>query len=87
MKTKFAAPLSLVAVALLSSAALAATETKTGEVKTADVAKHQLSLATGETFDVGSHIKLDKVKVGEKVTVTFEKKNGKMEASKIVPAK
>lgn len=87
MKTKFAAPLSIVAVALLSSAALAATETKTGEVKTADVAKHQLSLATGETFDVGSHIKLDKVKVGEKVTVTFEKKNGKMEASKIVPAK
>lgn len=87
MKTKFAAPLGLVAVALLSSAALAATETKTGEVKTTDVAKHQLSLASGETFEVGSHVKIDKIKVGEKVTVTFENKNGKMEASKVVPAK
>lgn len=85
--TKIYAPLSLVAVALFSTSALAATETKTGEVKTTDVAKHQLSLATGETFDVGSHVKLDKVKVGEKVTVTFENKNGKMEASKVVPAK
>lgn len=87
MKTKFAAPLGLVAVALLSSAALAATETKTGEVKTTDVAKHQLSLASGETFEVSSHVKIDKIKVGEKVTVTFENKNGKMEASKVVPAK
>jgi Cu/Ag efflux protein CusF len=87
MKSKIMATLGLVAVALFSSAAMAATETKTGEVKTTDVAKHQLSLASGETFEVGSHVKLDKVKVGEKVTITFESKNGKMEASKIVPAK
>lgn len=87
MKSKIMAPLGLVAVALFSSAAMAATETKTGEVKTTDVAKHQLSLASGETFEVGSHVKLDKVKVGEKVTITFENKNGKMEASKVVPAK
>lgn len=85
--TKISAPLSLVAVALFSTAALAATETKTGEVKTTDVAKHQLSLSTGETFEVGSHVKLDKIKAGEKVTITFENKNGKMEASKVVPAK
>lgn len=87
MKTKFSAPLGLVAVALLSSAAFAAAQTKTGEVKTADTAKHQLSLSSGETFEVGSQVKLDKVKVGEKVTITFENKNGKMEASKVVPAK
>ncbi|HPG89109.1 MAG TPA: DUF1344 domain-containing protein [Hyphomicrobium sp.] len=86
MTSKFFAPMGLVAVALFSSAALAATETKTGEVKTTDVAKHQLSLASGETFEVGSHVKLDKIKAGEKVTITFENKNGKMEASKVVPA-
>lgn len=85
--TKISAPLGLVAVALFSTAALAATETKTGEVKSTDATKHQLSLSTGETFEVGSKVKLDKVKVGEKVTVTFENKNGKMEASKVVPAK
>lgn len=87
MNFKNSVPMGLLAVALLSSAALAATESKTGEVKSADIAKHQLSLASGETFDVGTHVKLDKIKVGEKVTVTFETKNGKMEASKVVPAK
>lgn len=73
--------------ALASSAALAASQTKTGDVKSTDPAKHELTLATGDTFTVKNGIKLDKIKAGEKVAVTYEQKDGKMLASKVRHAK
>ena len=75
------------AVVLASTAAMAATETKTGEIKSTDAAKHELVLSTGDTFELGSKVKIDKLKVGEKVTVTYEMKDGKMLASKVHPSK
>jgi len=87
MNSKFSAPLALIAAALFSSAAMAAHETKIGEVKSIDTAKHDLVLTSGETFHVGSHVKLENLKIGEKITVTFETKDGKMKASKVEPAK
>jgi Cu/Ag efflux protein CusF len=83
MSKKILAPLALATLAALSSAALAATQTKTGDVKSTDIAKHELTLASGDTFEVGSSVKLNKIKAGDKVAITYEMKDGKMVASKV----
>jgi hypothetical protein len=83
MSKKTVASALVVGLTLLSSAALAAAQTKTGEVKSTDATKHELVLSTGDTFELGSNIKIDKLKVGDKVTVTYDMKDGKMVASKV----
>ncbi|WP_333794403.1 DUF1344 domain-containing protein [Hyphomicrobium sp.] len=87
MSIKTIAPIFIAAVAVASTAALAATHTRTGAVKSADSAKHELTLSNGDTFQVGSSVKLNTLKTGEKVAVTYEMKGGKMVASKITPTK
>jgi len=87
MSKKAIAPVALAALAVMSTAALAATQTVTGDVKSTDAAKHELTLANGDTFELGSSIKLGKIKTGDKVAVTYEMKNGKMMASKVKHAK
>jgi Cu/Ag efflux protein CusF len=69
--------------ALSASAAYAAAQTKTGDIKSTDVAKHELTLASGDTFEVPSGVKLEKFKAGDKVAITYETKDGKMLASKV----
>lgn len=86
MKFKSILPAALIA-AFSASAAMAAPLTKTGEIKSTDATKHELVLATGDTFVVGAKVNLAKLKAGEKVTVTYETKDGKNEASKVAPAK
>jgi Cu/Ag efflux protein CusF len=87
MSKKAVGPVALAALAVFSTAALAATQTKTGDVKSTDTAKHELTLANGDTFEVASKVKLDKIKAGDKVAVTYELKDGKMVASKVHHAK
>lgn len=87
MSKKAVAPVALAVLAAFSTAALAAAQTKTGDVKSTDTAKHELTLATGDTFQVGSNVKLDKIKAGDKVAITYEMKDGKMVASKVHHAK
>ena len=87
MFSKSVAPLALVGAVAISTAALAATQTTTGEVKSTDLSRHELVLSTGDTFSASSRIKLDKLKPGEKVTVSYDIKNGKMMATKVRPAK
>lgn len=82
MSKKAAAPVALAMLAVFSTPALAA-QTKTGDVKSTDAAKRELTLATGDTFEVGSSVKLDKIKAGDKVAITYEMKDGKMLASKV----
>lgn len=77
----------LAGIALTSTAALAASQTKAGEIKSTDAAKHEFTLASGETFQASSHVNLAKLSVGEKVTIIYETKEGKMVASKVRPAK
>ena len=79
--------LAFAGVAVLSASAFAAAQTKTGEIKSTDAAKHELVLSTGDTFELGTKVKVDKLKVGEKVVVSFESKDGKMIASKVHLAK
>ncbi len=62
-------------------------KSKTGEIKSTDATKHEIVLSSGDTFELGSKVKIDKLKVGEKVTVTYEMKDGKMLASKVHAAK
>ena len=87
MSKKAIGPVVLAALAVVSTAALAATQTVTGDVKSTDTAKRELTLVNGNTFELGSKIKLDKIKAGEKVAITYEVKNGKMMASKVSHAK
>lgn len=87
MSKKAIGAVALATIAVVSTAALAATQTVTGDVKSADAAKHELTLANGNTFEVGSGVKLDKIKAGDKVAITYETKNGKMLASKVSHAK
>ena len=83
MKFRAAPTLVLVGLSALSASAFAAAATKTGDVKSTDVTSHQLTLDTGDTFSVASGVKLQKFKVGDKVAVTYETKDGKMVASKV----
>jgi uncharacterized protein DUF1344 len=73
--------------ALVSTSAFAVTQSVTGEIKSSDAAKHEFVLVSGETFQASSKIRLEKIKAGEKVTVSYNVKNGKMLASKVVPAR
>ena len=73
-----------VASLVLSSAALAATET--GNIKTLDTAKKEFVLDTGKTFEAPV-VKLDTFKVGDRVMVEYDTKDGKMIASKVETAK
>ena len=87
MKTKLIAPIVLAGTILLAGNAFAATQSKSGEIKTLDATKHELVLTTGDTFELGKTVKADKLKAGEKVTITYDMKDGKMIASKIHAAK
>jgi hypothetical protein len=87
MSGKFAIPVLVLGLAGASAMALAAIETKSGEIKTLDTAKKEIVFKTGETFDVPASIQLTNFKVGEKVTIAYEMKNGKMEATKVEAAK
>lgn len=83
MSKKAILPVAVVLVAAMSTVALAAAQKITGDVKATDVAKHELTLSSGQTFEVDSKVKLEKIKVGDKVAVTYATKDGKMLASKV----
>ena len=70
-------------VALVSSANAA---TATGTIKSLDTAKDTIALNDGTVYSVPSTMKIAQFKVGEKVTVTYQKQNGKMEVSGLTPA-
>lgn len=86
MQRKLLLPAAAISI-IVSTAAFAAPQTKTGEIKSANSAKHELVLSTGDTFDVAKTIKIDKFKAGDKVTVTYALKDGKMLASKVITSK
>lgn len=76
-------PLAAASLVLVSSAAYAAALTKTGEIKSIDTAKQQFQLQSGDTFAAGKSVKLQNLKAGEKVSIVYESKDGKMVASKV----
>lgn len=79
--------LSLASLALLAGTALAAATSATGTISSLDPSKHQLQLSTGQTFEVPAAWDFNKYKVGEKIRVSYLKKNGMMDATRIVAVK
>lgn len=86
MSIKYALP-AMAAAVLLSTTAYAASLTKTGEIKTIDTAKHELTLSTGDTFQIGKKVHAKRLKVGEKVVVTYKIADGKQIAKHVHEAK
>jgi uncharacterized protein DUF1344 len=87
MSQKLLVPAVVLGIAAASTMALAAIETKVGNIKSLDTAKHELVLSTGETFELPKTVQLKTLKVGEKVSIAYEITNGKMMATKVNPAK
>ena len=87
MLQKLSVPLMVLGITAASTMALAAIETKVGNIKSLDTAKHELVLSTGDTFELPNSVQLKKLKVGEKVSIAYEIKNGKMMATKVEATK
>lgn len=73
----------LAALAILTSASLAMAAEATGAIKSIDTKAKTFMLDNGTTYKAGEYVDLSKLKVGEKVTVTFEVKSGVNEASAV----
>jgi len=79
-------PAALVA-SMFAGSALAAALSTTGVIQTIDPAKSDIVLQTGETFMLPAKFDVKKIKVGEKVKVTYTKKGDEMVATKVAAAK
>jgi Cu/Ag efflux protein CusF len=76
----------LIAASLLAStAALAASQSASGEIKSIDAKQATITLKTGETFQLPKSFDVKSLKAGENVSVTYDNKNGKMMASAVKP--
>ena len=83
---KLALSAALLAVAGLSTAALAADSTSTGAIKALDAKACTVTLDNSTVYHFDAKCDFSKLKVGEKVTITWAAKNNADWASKIVAA-
>ena len=75
------------AIAFISASTLAFAATDTGAIKSIDAQKPSITLADGKLFLLAKTFKLASLKVGEKVTVTYDVKGADMVATAVVAAK
>jgi Cu/Ag efflux protein CusF len=87
MAMKYAVVAIVLSASFYSATAFALTHTKTAAVKSTDITRRELVLATGDKFQVSSKIRLSKLKAGDKITVKYTVKDGKLMASKVTPAR
>ena len=73
----------LSAAALLAGISLANAADVTGTIKSIDATTGMITLDNGKTYKLPASIKASDWKVGEKVKVTFDDKNGKLTATAI----
>ena len=71
----------------IASATGAYAKATTGTIASIDKKGDSITLADGKTFSLPEGIEAETLKVGEKVTVTYTAKGGKLAASSIQPAK
>jgi Cu/Ag efflux protein CusF len=62
------------------------THKATGRIKSVDLMRHVITLEDGSTYKVARGVNIERMKAGEKVTVTTSKFGGTIEASAITPA-
>ena len=58
----------------------------TGRIKSVDLMRHVITLEDGSTYKVARGVNIQRMKVGDKVTVTTSGFGGTIEASAIMPA-
>lgn len=74
----------VVALSMLAgTAALAAAQTTTGAIKSIDAKQATITLADGQVYQLPKNFDAKSLKKGEKVSVTFDKTDGKMVASQV----
>ena len=77
------------AAAILGAATTAfaaeATHRTTGKIKSVDLMQHVVTLEDGSTYKVARGVNINRMKAGEKVTVTTSQFGGTVEASAITP--
>ena len=81
----------LVAVGVLGAAGLAfaagSPVTATGKIKSIDMFKHTVTFEDGSTYKLARGVKINRMKVGQRVTLTFFATVGQVsEASTVAPA-
>jgi Cu/Ag efflux protein CusF len=72
---------------MIASSTFAAALSMSGTIKTIDTAKKDIVLQSGETFMLPPKFDLKKLKVGEKVKVTYVKQGTDLVASTVEAAK
>jgi len=74
------------AAALLGATSVAFADDATGKIMSLDTSKDLITLDNGSSYMVPKGMKLSDFKVGEKVTVSYTKAGGRMDATTIKPA-
>jgi hypothetical protein len=72
--------------ALLAIAGLAHADETSGTIQAIDAAKRTITLDSGKDFKLDPAVTLANLRMGAKVTVSYESKGGQNIATKIVPA-
>ncbi len=70
---------------LAGTTAFAAAQTATGAIKSIDAKQATITLADGQIYQLPKNFDAKSLKKGEKVSVTFDKTDGKMVASQVKP--
>jgi hypothetical protein len=73
-------------VALLALAGVASADEASGTIQAIDAAKRTITLDSGKDFKLDPAVTLANLRMGSKVTVSYESKGGQNIATKIVPA-
>lgn len=59
--------------------------TTTGKVKSVDLMRHVVTLENGSAYKIARGVNIKRMKVGQKVTLTYSGFGGTIEASAIAP--
>lgn len=73
-------------VSILASTSMALAADATGVIKNLDMTKDMVTLNNGSSYVAPKNVKLSAFKVGEKVTVNYDKSGDKMDIVTIKPA-
>ena len=76
----------LAAATILGAANLAYAAEATGTIKSIDMSKHTVTLDNGSTYDVAKDVQVNGMRIGERVTLTYQQSGKAMDATAIKPA-
>ncbi len=62
----------LTAAGFLGAATIAYAVEPTGTIKSIDISNHTVTLDNGSTYNLAKNVKLDNIKVGEKIRLTCD---------------